>query len=141
MALSIWWNRLDAPRWAGRLLVVQTVLVGYLALIALVAGAAAGLLWPAVVLLVVTFLLGGLTSAWYAERPWAWHVLCASEVLGLLWELVAAAGQSPFSTALRLILSLVSIALLLHPATRTRLEPPAPREPARWRAPSDQPRH
>jgi hypothetical protein len=136
MSLSIWWNRLDAPRWVGRLLVLQTVVSGYLALTAFVAG----LPWLAVVLLGVAFLLGGLTSAWYAERSWAWHVLCAFQVLALLGQLAAVGGRSPLSTAVGLLLSLTGVALLLHPATRTRLEPPAPREPARWRTPSAPPR-
>ena len=126
MSLSIRWNRLDAPRWVGRLLVLQTVVSAGTTLTAFVGG----LLWSAVVLLVVTFALGSLTSAWYAERPWAWHLLCAFQVLGLLGRLVGASGRSPLPTAVGLLLSLAGVALLLHPATRTRLDRPPGSRPA-----------
>jgi hypothetical protein len=122
--LTTAWNRLDAPRWVGRLLVTQTLLLGWLTVV-LVMGALLSAPWAVGLLAAATALQGAVTSAWYAERAWAWWVVCGTEVLGLLLQLAAAGERSLLATAVGLLLSLGSLALLLHPATRVRLGSPA----------------
>ncbi|MCW2582401.1 MAG: hypothetical protein JWQ53_1191 [Klenkia sp.] len=132
---------LQAARWVVRLGVVQLALVGLplLALSTFVLAEPAGVAVPVfggVVGLLVGW--GLVLRAFWRRRRWAWWVLVAAEVGGLLGAVLS---LSPWG----LLAGVVVLALLVHPDSREWVRPDPPRPigcpSARRRTPAVRTRH
>ena len=133
MSLSARWRRLDAARWVYRLLVLQVVLLVLVAAATAIAGLVAGspLMW--VVPAALAAVSGWIAGAWQDERRWSWWVVTVLAVLSAGSGLLRLASGVTWWRPAWLAFDVVLVALLAHPGSTARLDPPRrPGRSPRW---------
>jgi hypothetical protein len=119
------WRRLDAEHWVHVLGMVLTTVLTLWTAAAVLAGLAVGLVVAAVVPAAIASLVGGLTSAWRRERPWAWWGWTVLATVVLLGALPAVLDMRAVGLP-ALVVSGVLLLLLVHPDSRARIAARSP---------------